>query len=124
MNSYNQSAIFPQRLMALNISIVLTLGIHHSYFSDMALSLPIFLSLLTTMSLQLTSIITAPIFYATPKGSPIELFLNYKNNQSSYEELLNNPANTPQSDAQPNNESLNLNIWANESLEHNAQITQ
>ena len=90
----------------------------------MEFTLPVFLSLLTTMSLQLTAIITAPIYHATPKHSPIELFLNYTNNQSSYEELLNNPVNAPKADAKPNNESVNLNIWANEAQEHNAQTTQ
>lgn len=113
MNSYNQSAIFPQRMTAFIFAIALTLGTHHSYFSDMEFSLPVFLSLLTTMSLQLTAIITTPIYHVTPKHSPIELFLNYTNNQTSYEQLfVNSNTNANQENAAPAAQSVNVDIWS------------
>jgi hypothetical protein len=128
MNSYNQSAIFPQRMTAFIFAIALTLGIHHKYFSDMEFSLPVFLSVLCAMSLQLTAVITAPIHYATPKHSPIELFLNYTNNQSSYEELLNNPTNIEQPPTDTASEltseqSVGINIWNNHNQETKTEIT-
>jgi hypothetical protein len=129
MNSYNQSAIFPQRMTAFIFAIALTLGIHHKYFSDMAFSLPVFLSVLSAMSLQLTAIITAPIHYATPKHSPIELFLNYTNNQTSYEELFINPTRIEQppteTASEPTSEqSVNIDIWSLNNQDSQPEVTQ
>ena len=121
MNSYNKSSIFPHRLTAFVFAITLTLGAHHTYLSDIEFSLPAFLSILTAMSLQLTAIITTPIHYATPKPASIDLFLNYTNNQTSYDQLFitntdtndsppgNNQA--PQEGIQLSEQSTTLDIW-------------